>query len=335
MTKSSVVSLTITPSLKDILIIISPQYADDPSVLSSINDYTSAISDESWNPSVIEISESENNVHDIRDIILDKDPYATMLIGEDIYMMTAQTNGAVTSLVPYYSKSDYVLTSGNRVIVRQNTIDIPTSLIAPNHDDDYATKVNQICSALTKFSDRTDLRSIYGNRVTCLLDDRVDESEYNDSEYLHLLGDLNTYIKPLNLRSITDRDNIVSVTVAESSSNRGIVLNYDTFMAFTPYVAEHQVDSPILLVGNTYRTIGFNTVEQEDSPIDPPISTEPFFGHAIFGEDIRLVMNIPYDVTPKDNIDTLLLSHGYSIAESIKGCETTLTVIYGDITTRI
>jgi len=145
----------------DMLIFVSPQYANDGDILQAINNYVAVVEDDvNWSTEVISISYYLNDFKVIDNII---ESYyenysikACIMVGEDTDTAISGDMDHIEgpSTVPWYTtggEEAYEI-SGRGVLQTSNNMDICISLIYPTNDLDYATKKSQIISVFNKFS---------------------------------------------------------------------------------------------------------------------------------------------------------------------------------------
>ena len=145
----------------DMLIFISPQYKDDLEIITAINSYISAVSNDiGWNVKIINIDQDSNNYQKIDQTIENYydfyDIKACIMVGEDTDTALGGLNNYMKkpSVVPWFTTGgdeSYDL-SEQGIICQPYTIDICISLIYPTAALDYQTKKSQIIDAFNKFS---------------------------------------------------------------------------------------------------------------------------------------------------------------------------------------
>jgi hypothetical protein len=153
----------------DMLIIVSPQYADDIEIKTAINSYISAVKDDiGWDVNIVDINQNNNDYKEI-DIIIESyyDLYeikACLMVGEDTDTAVGGLNNYMKkpSLVPWFTtggEDSYDL-SEQGIICKPYIMDICISLIYPTGVLDYQSKKTQIISAFNKFCN---IRNISNN----------------------------------------------------------------------------------------------------------------------------------------------------------------------------
>ena len=149
----------------DMLIFVSPQYADDIDIKNSINSYCESVKDDiGWNIFVISLSNNNNDfkmidetiemyyeLYDIKACLLVGEDTNTALGGHNYYMIKP-------SVVPWFTtgKEDSYETSDQGIICKPYITDICISLLYPTSTLDYQTKKAQIIFAFEKFSNNRD-----------------------------------------------------------------------------------------------------------------------------------------------------------------------------------
>jgi hypothetical protein len=148
----------------DMLIFLSPQYANDTDIKISITRYSTAVyNDLGWNTNLVVLNPNQNTYTTIDEII---EHYyfinpikACIMVGEDINTALGGDTDYMEkpSIIPWATTggdSAYDVSS-HGIIIQPYIMDIAISLLYPTHTLDYQTKKNQIRSAFEKFSHRT------------------------------------------------------------------------------------------------------------------------------------------------------------------------------------
>ena len=155
-TRASVFNL---PETLEMLIFISPQYAKDKEIRSSIDDYTEAVKkDVNWKTKIIPINPDDNNFKKIDQIIekyyLQYKIKACIMVGEDIDTALAGDSDYIEkpSIIPWATiggETSYEI-STQGVVSKPYPADICISLLYPTHYLDYKEKKSQIIYAFNK-----------------------------------------------------------------------------------------------------------------------------------------------------------------------------------------
>ena len=145
----------------DMLIFVSPQYADDTEIKAAIITYTTAVKDDIfWNTKIISLKQEQNDCRKI-DQIIEKyyELYkikACIMVGEDIDTALGGDSGYMKkpSTVPWSTidGEDTYEISEQGIVCQPYKMEICISLIYPTNDLDFQTKKSQIIDAFNKFS---------------------------------------------------------------------------------------------------------------------------------------------------------------------------------------
>ncbi|MCX6664554.1 MAG: hypothetical protein NT038_00615 [Euryarchaeota archaeon] len=139
------------------LIIISPQYANDQEIQDAINSYVTAVkNDIAWTTKIITLTKKDNTyttIDQIIDIYSEKHPIkACLIVGED-------TDTALAGDCDYMEKPstrEWSVTNHQKQSKENGcepyTPDICISLLYPTHDLTYETKKSQLINAFNKFA---------------------------------------------------------------------------------------------------------------------------------------------------------------------------------------
>lgn len=171
----------------DMLIFVSPQYASDAEIATSISSYISAIKDDlGWNARTIFLKKENNDFRKIDQII---EAYyeiykikACMMVGEDTDTALGGDYDYMEkpSTIPWSTTGgeDKYEVSEQGVVCKPYAMDICISLLYPTHNLDYQTKKTHIIFAFEKFSTQ--------RNISCSKEVMIFES-----------SDINTYSKDL------------------------------------------------------------------------------------------------------------------------------------------
>jgi len=149
----------------DMLIFVSPQYADDAEIQTAINSYSGAVKDDiGWDTKIIKIKQADNDHKKIDQVI--ENYYglykikACIMVGEDIDTALSGDCDHMEkpSTVPWFTTGgeDAYEFSEQGIVCKPYTMDICVSLVYPTHELSYQIKKSQIISAFDKFSKQRD-----------------------------------------------------------------------------------------------------------------------------------------------------------------------------------
>ena len=163
-TEVSSINNYISPNISDnleMLVFISPQYAEDYEISTAIKSYLNAVkTDISWNTKIISLTKEQNDYKEI-DFIIEKhyENYnikACIMVGEDIDTALGGSNSYMKkpSTIPWETigREDAYEISKNGIVCKPYKIDICVSLLYPTSDLDFTTKKIQIIDSFNKFS---------------------------------------------------------------------------------------------------------------------------------------------------------------------------------------
>ena len=154
----------------DMLVFISPQYADDFEIKTAIRTYISSVKDDlGWNINIIIIKQENNDYRKIDQIIeMYYDLYkikACIMVGEDTDTALGGHNNYMKkpSIVPWFTTGgkDCYEISEHGIICQPYIMDICISLLYPTSNLDYNFKKSQIIYAFFKFSNNRDITNNY------------------------------------------------------------------------------------------------------------------------------------------------------------------------------
>ena len=168
-TKPITVTELINESLLDMLIFLSPQYADDIEIKNAINRYIDAVKEDiGWDTKIVTMTPEINDFQEIDEIIEGyyetENIKACIMVGEDI---DTALGGVIEikykegpSTLPWWTTQ----TVSGELYQR---MDICISLIYPTHSLDYRTRASQIVFTFNKFSMNRD--KIYSNDIVAFI----------------------------------------------------------------------------------------------------------------------------------------------------------------------
>jgi len=279
----------------DMLIFVSPQYADDGEILQAINNYKTAIKEDvNWSTKVIKINSEINDFKKIDNII---ESYyenytvkACIMVGEDTDTALAgdTDHEENPSTVPWYTTGgeDSYTMSEDGIIQGPQMMDICVSLIYPTSDLDYQTKKSQIISVFNKFSVHRHV--YYTEDILVFIDAEMAQQNNNKARHIYQsMGDYgNLYYKEDPARSevmnslegsysmyFAGGHSTPSGTDVNSTGCSGIVASY-----------LEELDTPFFGTSGCYVN-GWWSDFPDNNRLDPSISIEegsPHFGAMIF-----------------------------------------------------
>lgn len=178
----------------DMLIFVSPQYADDAEIKTAIKSYITAVKDDlGWNTKVIPLKQENNDYREIDQTI---EMYyglyeikACIMVGEDTNTALGGDSNYMKkpSIVPWFTTGgeDSYEMSEQGIVCQPYTMDICISLIYPTSSLDYQIKKSQITYAFDKFSNQ--------RRVSYFKDILVFESSDINSYSMEMYQGLDNY----------------------------------------------------------------------------------------------------------------------------------------------
>jgi len=159
----------------DLLLIVSPQYAQDTDIIIALNAYSTAVhNDLDWNTQIIPIQEGENTYQTIDstiEAIYNNHPVkACIMIGEDLDTPLSGDADYLEqpSTLPWATlggTTAYDITE-HGILCTPTTIHICISLLYPTHDLPYQQKKTAIIYAFHKFT--TQRHAIYPHAINVL-----------------------------------------------------------------------------------------------------------------------------------------------------------------------
>ncbi len=188
-TKPVTVTELINESLLDMLIFLSPQYADDIEIKNAINRYIDAVKEDiGWDTKIVTVTPEINDFQEIDEIIEGyyetENIKACIMVGEDI---DTALGGDVEikykegpSTLPWWTTQT--------VSGEYQRMDICISLIYPTHSLEYQTKSSQIAFVFNKFSMNRD--KIYSNDIVVFRGDPLTEQGLKVYQTLDNYGNL-------------------------------------------------------------------------------------------------------------------------------------------------
>jgi hypothetical protein len=144
-----------------LLIIVSPQYAQDQDIETALQAYTAAVYDDlHWDSTIRHLTPQENE-YPLIDTIIEKydttsELKACLMVGEDLDTALAGDSDYLEqpSVIPWATRggtSSYTMTD-NGIVCQPYIINLCVSLLYPTHALPYEIKKTDIITALTKFA---------------------------------------------------------------------------------------------------------------------------------------------------------------------------------------
>lgn len=322
----------------DMLIFISPQYADDEEIHQAINNYISIVKDElNWSVEIIFINSENNFFTDIDDIIENyyenHNIKSCIMVGEDMHTALAGDYDYVEgpSTVPWYTTGGadaYEIIEGG-ILQRSNKMDICISLIYPTNDLDYSIKKSQIISVFNKFCIQRHI--YYAGDLLVFVD--AESAQMHDNitrEIYQKMADYgNLYYKedPTYTEVQNSLNESYSMYFVDGHSNPSSTsVNSKGGASFKAYYLS-QLETPFFGATGCYVN-GWFSEHPDNNRLDPSITKEgkPHFGSMIFTSPRLRVMVLgvltqtgkPYPVSFIEH-DIQNLTSGMTLAESMIG----------------
>jgi hypothetical protein len=328
----------------DMLVFISPQYAQDKELNSAIENYANSVEEDiGWKTEIIKLTMYQNNYKIIDNII--EDHYqkykikACIMVGED----TDTALGGSTSYMRKPSTIPWETIGGEetydtidkKVVCKPYKIEVCISLLYPTNDLDYEVKKDQIIDAFNRFSIK---RDISFDKETLVFE----SSELNKNSkdiYLGIECNNLTYRQdPTDLEIEESKGSSYSMYFVHGHSNPS---GTDVSSRGDGWFSADQVghlDTPLFGADGCY-VGGWWTNIKDSNSLSPSVSS-PWYGSKIFSSKHIYVMalgmlsqnGLTYSVSFIENA-VPKLSSGNTIAESVIG-NTCIgdTIIIGDPT---
>lgn len=330
----------------DLLIILSPQYTNDPEIHTAIQEYLTAVkNDLNWTATIIPIQTNENNYETIDAIIETNDNNRTvkacLMVGEDLDTALSGDSNYLEqpSILPWASLggSHSYTTTDQGIMASPTTMQRCISLLYPPHQLPYEQKKAFLLFTFHKFTTQR-----YQSLQHTI---RVFES-----------SDLNTYSKSIyqTLDTISTLDYTEDPTPEEmtrlfTTPSTAIFVHGHSNPSGTALIAQDHsgwfsaetldaIDTPLFGADGCY-VAGWWSNQKDNNNLDGSITTN-YYGSKIFTSNTLQVMALgllsqngfPMPVSFIENAMPELLS-GKTIAEAMIG-DTTIgdTIIIGDPT---
>jgi hypothetical protein len=287
----------------DMLIFVSPQYANDTEILQAIDNYTVAVEEDvNWRTQVICINPEFNDFKLIDNIIESYyDNYsikACIMVGEDTNTALAADTDYMEgpSTVPWYTiggESSYTMCETG-IIGESHQMDICISLIYPTSDLDYQTKKSQIISVLNKFSAHRHV--YYRGDILVFIDSEMAQLHNNTPRNIYQsMGNYgNLYYKedPIDSELQSSLEGSYSMYYVGGHSNPSStnVNQPPEAAAFQAYYLD-QLDTSFFGASGCY-VEGWYSDFLDNNKLDPSISEQrpPHYGSMIFTAPVLRVM---------------------------------------------
>lgn len=328
----------------DMLIFISPQYADDAEITTTINSYVSSVKEDlGWNTKLILIHQENNSYKEIDQTIeLYYSLYhikACIMVGEDIDTALAGDSGYMEkpSTIPWSTVGGETIyeTSKQGIVSKPYTTDICVSLLYPTHALDYQTKKSQITYAFNKFSIQ---RNNYPKDILVFESSDINKNSRDIYQSLSGYGNLYYFEDPSDPEVKTSLNKAYSMYFVHGHSNpSGTDINSSKTGWFSADNVD-QLDTPFFGADGCYVN-GWWSNQPDSNTLDPSINGT-WYGSKIFTSKNVKVMALgllsqngfSYEVSFIENALPDLLE-GKTLAESMIG-DTYVdnTIIIGDPT---
>lgn len=278
----------------DMLIFLSPQYAEDEEILQAINNYKTVVEEDvNWSTNIIKINSEINDFKDIDNIIEsyyeNNSVKACIMVGEDTdTALCGDTDfNEAPSTVPWYTTGgeDSYTIGKYGVMQGPQQMDICVSLIYPTSDLDYQTKKSQIISVFNKFSIH---RHVYYTKdILVFIDAEMAQLNNNKARYIYQSMDDygNLYYKedPTKSEVMSSLEGSYSMYFAGGHSTpSGTDVNST---GCSPVLASYldELDAPFFGTSGCY-VDGWWSAFPDNNRLDPSITKEggPHFGAMIF-----------------------------------------------------
>ena len=329
-----------------LLIILSPQYAQDLDIINALQFYTVAVqNDLHWKSKIIPITPQENDFQIIDTII--EQYYRTdgikacLMVGEDLDTALAGDSDYLEqpSVIPWATTggpSSYEMTH-NGILCQPYTINICISLLYPTHALPYETKKANLINALTKFA--TQRHASFPKTISVF--ESSDLSASSRPLYQHLLqfGQLMYQEDPNDeeLQQSLSQSYAIYMVHGHSTPAGTDVSSRNNTGWFSADNLNH-IQTPLFCADGCY-TSGWWSNQSDNDKLDPSCGAT-WYGSKIFTSPSIHVMALGLlsqngFCTPVSFIENVLpkFLSGKTLAESmIGGCSIGDTIIVGDPT---
>jgi hypothetical protein len=286
-------SISIVP---DLLIILSPQYSQDPEILAAILSYSEAVqNDLGWTTSIRQLQENENDFQYI-DNIIETTYYihalkACIMVGEDI----STALGGDADYLEQPSILPWACLGGNQtydvskqgIICQPTKIDICISLLYPTHELPFQQKKSDIIAVFHKFA--TQRHSTNPNNI------KVFESSSLNTNSKALYQKLETYGSVSYTEDATGEDLSASLQltyraffVHGHSTPAGTDVNTHQNLGWFPTKYLDYLQTPIFGADGCY-VGGWWSNHTDNDKLDPSIDAD-WYGSKIFSSPCLQIM---------------------------------------------
>lgn len=330
----------------DLLIILSPQYQQDPDIRTAIHTYLTAVrNDLGWNSQIIPLHQNQNTYQHIDQIIETANTNhplkACIMVGEDLDTPLAGDCDYLEqpSTLPWATlgKTNAYNTTDQGILCTPTKTFLCISLLYPTSDLTYEQKKSSLLFAFHKFT--TQRHTTYPNTT------RVLESSDLNTNSKTLYQHLNYYSTLTYTEDATDSAIITALTdryaaffVHGHSTPAGTDVNRQKNSGW--FTAEHLdgLNTPLFGADGCY-TAGWWSNQPDNNHLDPSINAA-WYGSKIFTSPHIQVMALgllsqngfPLPVSFIENVMPELLQ-GKTLAEAMIGDDTIGdTIIVGDPT---
>ena len=340
------IETSVLPEDSNLLIILSPQYKNDPDILAAIQAYiTSVKNDLGWTSTIITIQQSENDYRTIDTIIETNNNNHTikacLMVGEDLNTALSGDSDYLEqpSTLPWATlggPSSYAYTDQG-IIAKPTTMQLCISLLYPPHQHPYEQKKASLIFAFHKFT--TQRHHPMQNTI------RVFESSDLNTNSKTIYQTLNTasalhYVEDPSPTEIANALTTPSIAVFVHGHSNPSGTDLTTQKHTGWFSAENldTLDTPLFGADGCYAA-GWWSNQKDNNRLDGNIDAT-WYGSKIFSSTTIQVMALgllsqngfPTPVSFIENAMPDLLS-GKTIAEAMIG-DTTIgdTILIGDPT---
>lgn len=329
----------------DMLVFVSPQYADDEEINAAIETYSNSVkADINWETRIIKLTKEQNDYREIDQLIEESyENYkikACIMVGEDTDTALGGSNSYMKkpSTIPWETiggEGAYEI-SNNGIVCKPYRIDICISLLYPTSDLDFNTKKTQIIDCFNKFS--SERNSYFNKEILVFESSELNENSKDIYNGLDGIGNLNYKQDPSNSEIMESLDSEYSMYFVHGHSNpSGTDLSAGIDGWFSAELID-QLNSPLFGADGCY--VGGWWSNQPDMDALAPSVSSTWYGSKIFtSKNVKVMvlgllsqngLSIPVSFIENSLPD---LSNGETVAELMIG-NTCLgdTIIVGDPT---
>lgn len=330
----------------DLLIILSPQYNQDPDIHTAIHTYLTAVrNDLGWNSQIISLQPDQNTYqhidHLIETIYQNHPLKACLMVGEDLDTPLAGDTDALEqpSTLPWATlgESTGYTRTDHGILCTPTTIHLCISLLYPTAERTYEQKKSSLLAAFHKFT--TQRARPYPSTICVLESSELNTNSKTLYQSLTHYSTLTYTEDPTDSGIITAvNDSYASFFVHGHSTPAGTDVNTQKNSGW--FTADHlqTLATPLFGADGCY-TAGWWSNQLDNNHLDPSINTN-YYGSKIFTSPHIQVMALgllsqngfPVSVSFIENVMPELL-RGTSLAEAMCGTTTIGdTIIVGDPT---